>query len=136
MLKFLYLCLSLTHTHTHTHTFVEVLRSLSHTHTHTHTHLLKFLDLCHTHTLKTRRLLWTSDRPVPEAATYTTHTKHKRRISVFSGIRTRDPNNLAAADLHVRPNDHRYWPPILLFYELISLELLNCIHNYLSRCSG
>ena len=28
-------------------------------------------------------LLWTSDQLVPEAATYTTHDKHKRRISVL-----------------------------------------------------
>jgi hypothetical protein len=54
--------------------------------------LLKFLVLppslslslshTHTHTQKTRILLWTSDRPVPEAAIYTslTHTNTTRRL--------------------------------------------------------
>jgi hypothetical protein len=35
----------------------------------------------HTHTV---RLIWTSDKPVAEAATYTTHNKHKRRTSMSS----------------------------------------------------
>jgi len=40
------------------------------THTHTHTHTIT--------------LLWTSNRLVEEAATYTTHNKHKRRAWMSS----------------------------------------------------
>ena len=48
------------HINTHTHTY-----------THTHTHMVVILR--------------TSDQPVAENATYTTHNKHKRRSSVPSG---------------------------------------------------
>jgi hypothetical protein len=45
----------------------------------------RFLDytklVTHTHTVG---LLWTSDQLVAEAATYTTHNKHKRRTSIPS----------------------------------------------------
>jgi hypothetical protein len=51
--------------------------------------LLKFLDPTyihtHTHTIRQRHpvgLLWTSDQLVAEAATYTTHNKHKRRTTL------------------------------------------------------
>ena len=50
-------------------------------------------------------LLWTSDKLVAEAATYTTHNKQN-----LSGIRTRDPNNRPAAGLHLRPHGHRDRP--------------------------
>jgi len=53
---------------------VDVTRSQAIRHIHTHTHT-------HTHTVG---LLWTSDQLVAEAATYTTHYKHKRRTSVPS----------------------------------------------------
>ena len=49
-----------------------LVRLLDHTHTHTHTH---------THRVG---LLWTSDQLVAEAATYTTHTTHKRRTAMPS----------------------------------------------------
>ena len=52
----------------------------------------QFLD--HTHPVG---LLWTSDQLVAEAATYTTHNKHKiRNIHALSEIRTRDPSSQAA----------------------------------------
>jgi hypothetical protein len=46
---------------------------LEHTHTHTHTH---------THNVMW--LLWTSDQPVSEAATYATHNKHNGLTSIPS----------------------------------------------------
>jgi hypothetical protein len=70
-----------THTHTHTHTHTQThthtdthtdTHTHRHTHTQTHTHR-------HTHPLELRR---TSDQPVVEDATYTTHNKHERRTSV------------------------------------------------------
>ena len=38
-------------------------------------------EVSRSHTIKTHlvELLWTSDQPVEEAATYTTHSKHKTR---------------------------------------------------------
>jgi hypothetical protein len=51
---------------------VEVSRS--HTIRHTHTHK-------HTHTVG---LLWTSDQPVADATTYTTHNKHEGRVSMLT----------------------------------------------------
>jgi hypothetical protein len=36
-------------------------------------------------------LLSMSDQPVAEAANYTTHNKHKRKIHVFGGIGTLSP---------------------------------------------
>ena len=46
-----------------------------HKHTHTHTHI-------HTYT-HPRGLLWTSDQPVAEAATYPSDSKHNRRTSTL-----------------------------------------------------
>jgi len=46
--------------------FLDDTKLETHTHTHTHTH--------------PARLLWTSERFVAEAATYTKHNKHKTRI--------------------------------------------------------
>jgi len=45
--------------------------------------LLRFLDHTQTHA-RPLGLLWTSDQPVTEAATYTAHNKQKRRISLSS----------------------------------------------------
>jgi hypothetical protein len=64
-----------THTHTHTHTPHTYTHNAHITHTHTHT--------SHTHT-HTVRLLCKSDHLVAQAATYTTHYKHNRRMSVPS----------------------------------------------------
>ena len=78
------LCLSLTHTHTHTNThpidssgrvIVPSQRPPP-----THTSLSLSLTHTHTHTHTTRRLFWTSDRPVPEAVTYNSHTHTHRRL--------------------------------------------------------
>jgi hypothetical protein len=78
-----------THAHTHIHT-----KKHTQTHTHTHKHKLK-----HTHT-HTVGLLWTSDQPVVEAATYMTKT-------ALSVMRTRDPTNRVAAVLRLRLHGHR-----------------------------
>jgi hypothetical protein len=51
---------------------VSLLRFRDHTQLDTHTH---------THPVG---LLWTSDQPVTESATYTTHKKHKRRTYMHS----------------------------------------------------
>jgi hypothetical protein len=88
------------------HLIVEVSRS--HTIRHTHTHQVG--------------LLWTSDKLVAEAATYTTHNKHKKaNIHAISVIRTRDPSNQAAADLRLRPHGHRDW---LIYLSNSSLKIL------------
>jgi len=48
-----------------------------------------------------------SDQHVLEAATYITHNKHNREHSCTKRDLTRDPNNQAAGDLHLRPHAHR-----------------------------
>jgi hypothetical protein len=68
---------------------------------------LRFLDhksLHHTHAVG---LFWTSDQLVAEAATCTTHNKHKRNSRAFNGIWTRDPTNQVAVDLCLRPHGYR-----------------------------
>ena len=53
-------------------------------------------------------LLCVSDQPVAEAATYATHSIHKRRIiHALSGIRTRHDGRQAALDLRLRQYVHR-----------------------------
>ena len=66
-------------THAHTHTHIHTPHTYIHTHTHTHTTHIH----THTHT-HLAGLLWTNDQLVAEVATYTTHNKHKRRISMAS----------------------------------------------------
>jgi len=70
---------------------------LSHsTHTHTHT--------C------TVGLLWMKERPVAEAATYTTHNKHKRRTPLPpAGFELAIPAH-ERPQTHLRPYGHREWP--------------------------
>ena len=50
-------------------------------------------------------LLWTSDQP---------DTQHSQETAIHSpsGIRTRNPSKLAAADPRLRPRDHRARPSI------------------------
>jgi predicted signal transduction protein with EAL and GGDEF domain len=72
---------------------VEVSRSHIQTHTHTHT--------------QPAGLLWTNEQLVAEAATYTTHNRHKRRTTMLPmGFETAIQER-AAADLHLRPHVHR-----------------------------
>jgi hypothetical protein len=55
-------------------------------------------------------LLWTSDQPVSETSTCTGQHNietQETNIHAFSGIRTRDPSNQAAADLRLRPRGYR-----------------------------
>jgi hypothetical protein len=53
-----------------------------------------------------------SHQLVAEAATRTTHNKHKRRKS---GARTHDLICQGAADLRLCPHCHRNWPILILF---------------------
>ena len=66
-------------------------------------------SLSHSRTSHSVGLLRTSDQLIAEAATYTTHNKHKRRIYALSRIRARDPSHQAATVLgsvnRLTPND-------------------------------
>jgi hypothetical protein len=56
-------------------------------------------------------LLYMSDQPVAEAATYTTHNKRDRKTNHdVNGIRTCNPSNQADADLRRIPQGHRDRP--------------------------
>lgn len=52
-------------------------------------------------------LHWTSDQLVAGDANYTTHHKYKGREWYLNGIRNRDPNKQATADLRPRPHGHQ-----------------------------
>jgi hypothetical protein len=53
-------------------------------------------------------LLWMTDQLVAEAATCTTHNKHKEaNIHALRVIRTSDPSSPAISELYLRPNSHR-----------------------------
>jgi hypothetical protein len=69
----------------------------------------KFLDFTHTHThTHTVRLLWTRDGSVAEAATSTTHNKHKRRTSMPSaGFEPVIPATERLQTYALRPYGHR-----------------------------
>ena len=56
-----------------------------------------------------------SHQLVAEAATRTTHNKHRRKKNVLSGIQTHDLRNQAAADLRLCPHGHRDWLILILF---------------------
>ena len=63
----------------------------------------------HTHSVG---LLWTSDLPVAEVATYTKQHTKETNIHALSGIETRDPSNQAASDprgklVNTRPVENR-----------------------------
>jgi hypothetical protein len=78
-------------------------------HTQTHTHF------------------WTSDQSVAEAATDTTHNKHKRRTSIAPrGIRTRNPSKRAATDVLLRPRGHWDRRPNLGYRWLALTRLYTC----------
>ena len=70
--------------------------TIRHTHTHTYTHT-------HTHS-RTPLDEWSARR----RCRYLHNTQQTQRtnIQALSGIRTRDPSNWAASDLHLRPQDH------------------------------
>ena len=54
------------------------------------------------------QLLWTRDQLVAEAGSdINTQQKLERNTHAISGTRTRDPNSRAAADLRLRPHNHR-----------------------------
>ena len=68
--------------------------------------LLKFSPHTQTHT-HTVGLLWMNDQSIAEAATYTTHNKHARRIFMaVSGTRTRDLSKPGAAQLPLTSYSH------------------------------
>jgi len=50
-----------------------------------------------------------SDQPVVEAATYKTQQTKETNTHALSGIRNRNPSNLTAADVLLRPYSHRDW---------------------------
>jgi hypothetical protein len=92
-----------THKHTHKHTQTHInTHTQKHTHTNTHTNTCTHKNTRthknthinthkHTHTHPVG-LLWTSDQPVAEVATYTTHNKHKRRTYMPSqGFKPANP---------------------------------------------
>ena len=91
-----------------------------------------YLSLSLTHT-KCAGLLCTSDQPVAQAATYTTHNKHiEVNIHVAGGIRTCIPSNRTAADLRLRPQGHRDWREYinLPIYKRCNKDVCsNCCHN-------
>jgi hypothetical protein len=64
-------------------------------------------------------LLWTSDQLVSEAATHTTHNKHKRRKNIYavSWIQACDPNNQETADFCLRPHGHRSRLPCFITFK-------------------
>jgi hypothetical protein len=75
---------------------VEVSRAHKGTHTHTHTHTHKV------------GLPSTSDQPVALPATWTTHNKHKKRITdVLNWNWTRDPRDRSATVIRLSPYGHR-----------------------------
>ena len=65
----------------------------------------------------------------------TLHNKHNTQTS----IRTRNPNNRNAADLHLRPRGHRDW--LLKYYQSCKVQV-NCVSiklcnsNYLNCCTS
>jgi hypothetical protein len=66
------------------------------------------LEVSTSHAIRHSRpvgLLRTSDQLVAEADT--TQQTQEKNIQAFSGIRTRNPSNQAAADLRLRPHGHR-----------------------------
>jgi hypothetical protein len=62
----------------------------------------------HTHSVG---LLWASVPRVSDAATYVAHNKTDQTdFHSMSGVRARDPNNIAASNLRRRPHGHRDRP--------------------------
>jgi hypothetical protein len=70
------------------------------------------------------RLLCTSDRPVAETSTCTTHNSHNRQSSMLlAGFKTRNSSNLAVADPLLRPRGHwdrQLWHSNLKLYTQLS----------------
>ena len=77
---------------------ITLIDTLTHSHTHTHKHT-------QTHSV---RLLLASDRPVAQAATYTTHNIHNRQTSIpLGGIRIRSPQKRVTKVAGRRQRGHR-----------------------------
>jgi hypothetical protein len=66
----------------------------------------------HTHTLW---LLWMNDQLVTEVTAYPTHSKHETNIHAHGGVRTPNPSNQAAADLHLRLHCCQDWQILIYF---------------------
>jgi hypothetical protein len=66
-------------------------------------------------------LLWTSDQPITDAATYTTQQTQETNIHALSGIPPRDCSNHAVADLRLRPH---------------ATGIDNCYYLYYQRRAG
>ena len=84
-------------------------------------------------------LLWMSDQPVAEAATYTINNKHKRRISMLSaGFEVAVPAIKAAVEPCCRLHGHRYWSLLLYFgeFDVKTCGLRTAIHDTLCFLGG
>jgi hypothetical protein len=82
------------------------------------------VEVSRSHTIRRTHaveLLRTSDKPVAEAATHTTHNKQDTNIHAVSIIRTRDPRKRAATDVQLRPHGH--WDQLYLHS---ALTICNC----------
>jgi hypothetical protein len=89
-----------------------------------------YLDHTYRHTVG---LLWTSDELVSETSTYTGQHNietQETNIHTFSGIRTRDPSNQAAAGLRLRSLGH--WDRHKLDWYTTKNALRSC-SNYLQQ---
>jgi hypothetical protein len=78
-------------------------------------------------------LLWISDQLNTDATAYTTHNKKETNIHAFSAVRTNDPKNQEAEDLHVRPHGHRNRFQVITLTEISRLHkkpLKITIHKY------
>jgi hypothetical protein len=92
---------------------------IPHNYTHTHTYLVE---------------IWTSDQPVAEATTYTTHNKTQQRTSVHSaGFEPEGPSNQTATYIRLRPHD--YWDTNTITCQNLlynRLEFItNLMHNFI-----
>jgi hypothetical protein len=79
-----------------------------------------------THILRhTVGLLWTNDQPFAETSLLTqdnTTYRHKRQnIHAYTGIRTRDSSNQAAADLRLRPRGHWDLQILIIMAKIMTL---------------
>ena len=64
-------------------------------------------SITHNDTPQSVRLLWTTDQPVAETSTCSTHNTHNRQTFMSpGGIRTRNSSKPAATDPHLRPRGH------------------------------
>jgi hypothetical protein len=104
-----------THFHTHTHSYT-LTRTHTHTHAHTDTH-----GHARTHTHgRGKNLLSKWSGPRRGRYLHNTCKTQATNVHVLSGIRTRDPRNQAATDLHLRLQCHQARQNWHVFLAIIS----------------